>query len=87
MMTPQERGRLGGRATAAKYGKAHFAAIGASGYQTTVARHFGGDGIKCQNWLGKSKGMPRLNKREHDACTVPAVGITMRWADGSVEVW
>jgi len=66
-MTPQESGRLGGRATAERHGKEHMARIGAAGYRTTVQRHFAGDGIKCQNWLGKTPGVPRLNKAQHDA--------------------
>ena len=42
-MTPSERGRLGGLATAAKHGREHMAAIGRKGFKGLVKR--------CAYWL------------------------------------
>lgn len=69
----QEWGRRGGKATVANHGKGYMASIGATGYQVTVERHFKGDGIKCQLWLNKKAGMPRLAKNHScDYTTIPS---------------
>lgn len=40
-MTPQERGRLGGQATLARYGKEHYRRIGAVGFQHALDAGWG----------------------------------------------
>src|SRR5438132_12331258 len=50
-MSPKDRGRLGGKATLARYGRPHFQAIGRRGYQATLARHWQGDRRGFAQWL------------------------------------
>ncbi len=40
-LTPQERGRLGGQATFARYGRAHYSRIGAVGFQHALDAGWG----------------------------------------------
>ena len=40
-LTPQERGRLGGQATLARYGRAHYSRIGAVGFQHALDAGWG----------------------------------------------
>ncbi len=40
-LTPQERGRLGGQATLARYGRAHYSKIGAAGFAAAINAGYG----------------------------------------------
>ncbi len=40
-LTPQERGRLGGQATLALYGRAHYSRIGAVGFKHAIDAGYG----------------------------------------------
>ena len=40
-LTPQERGRLGGQATFARYGRDHYAAIGRVGFARAIEAGWG----------------------------------------------
>jgi hypothetical protein len=40
-LTPQERGRLGGQATFARYGRAHYSRIGAVGFARAIEAGWG----------------------------------------------
>jgi len=40
-LTPQERGRLGGQATLARYGRAHYSRIGAVGFARAIEAGWG----------------------------------------------
>ena len=50
-LTPAERGRLGGKATAAKYGSKHYQEIGRKGQQVTTEKYFDGNARLHHEWL------------------------------------
>lgn len=49
--TAAAMGAKGGRATVARHGRAHMAAIGVRGFWRTVLRHWGGDPRAYVNYL------------------------------------
>lgn len=64
--TASAYGRAGGRATHARYGRAHMRAIGRMGYERTRDRHFAGDDQAMGAWLHR-KGTSAQDGRMREA--------------------
>lgn len=57
-LSPSERGRLGGQATALKHGSPHMSAIGYGGMLMVAARYFGGDVAGMMQYVRNFKRNP-----------------------------
>ena len=60
-LSPVERGRLGGLATARRHGSVHMEAIGRDGFWTTVKRHWNGNAAA---YLEAQRRRPRRGERD-----------------------
>jgi hypothetical protein len=84
-------GRRGGKATLARYGKAHMVALGKAGVRAMAARHFGGDIREAMKWL-RSRGLERAIDRGVDvqldralASGAEVASVELPWFDDDLD--
>src|SRR5438270_1019044 len=86
-MSMRERGRLGGLATLARYGRRHMAEIGKRGFETTVARHWQGDRLAyrdflhARNWNMLSDALAGQELARQIAAGATIASIELPWMD------